>query len=246
MKTKISLILSATVIGLALACHGQGYTLHFSTNTVGVVFVDQTLSDATKSFIVSDMQVCAQHWGAEALLRLREKAESAGYVYYGSPCPSYPDGIDFPKNIVSNGLTNLALQIPKSLSDAYTNAMVFASANSNAVNAAYQFVAFVSSTNFASIPSSQMSNYVLFKNVSPNYYVDNFPRILSDLQCQTYYPPSVLGFYYSAKGPAATNLWLYVPCSSDAGLGLDWKEWSSLPAVWHDGKWKFSFWGATE
>lgn len=246
MKTKISLILSATLIGLALSCQGQGYTLHFSTNTLGVVFVDQALSDATKSFIVSDMQVCVQVWGADAQLRLREKPESAGYVDFRTTCPSYPEGIEFPETIVTNSLTNLALQIPKSLSDAYTNAIVFASANSNAVNAAYQFVAFVSSTNFASIPSSQMSNYVLFKNVSPNYYVDNFPRILSDLQCQTYYPPSVLGFYYSAKGPAATNLWLYVPCSSDAGLGLEWKEWSSLPAVWHDGKWKFSFWGATE
>ena len=246
MKTKILLNLSATLFVSTLVCHGQNDTLHFSTNTLGVVFVDQTLSDTAKAFIISDMQNCVQHWGAGAQLRLRKKTGSAGYVYYGSSCPSYPDGIDFPGNIVSNGLSGLALQVPKVLSDAYTNAMAFVSDNSNVVNAAYQFVAFVSSTNFVNISSNQMSNYVLFKNASPEYYRDNFPRILSDLQYQTYYPPSSLGFYYSSKGPEATNLWLYVPCSSDSGSGLEWRDWSPLPAVWHDGKWKFCFWDTTE
>ena len=62
----------------------------------------------------------------------------------------------------------------------------------------------------------------------------------SETGLQTYYPPSVLGFYYSAEGPDAKNLWMFIPCSSlDSGNNLNWNP---FPAIWHKGKWKFCVW----
>jgi len=126
---------------------------------------------------------------------------------------------------VSSGATGLALHIPKKLSDAYTNAFAFAAANSNAVAAAYEFVAFVSSTNFPGISSNALPNYIMFKKALPdanaesNAIVNLAPQIMSDLCDQTYYPPSILGFTYSSDGPAATNLWMQVPESSPSAGG---------------------------
>jgi len=135
----------------------------------------------------------------------------------------------------------LALHIPKKLSDAYTNAFAFAAANSNIVAAAYEFVAFVSSSNFVTISSNDLPDYVLQKNTTTNEIIADAQETISELRHQTYYPPSILGFKYLEFGPSPTNLWLLVPCSSPLSYG-DTKEWSPFPAVWHDGKWKFCMW----
>jgi len=147
--------------------------------------------------------------------------------------------MDFPDNVVSNAASGLALQIPKALSDAYTNAFAFAAANSNVVAAAYEFVAFVSSSNFAAIASNALPDYVMQKNMSTNDIIETAKEILSDLQEQTYYQPSLLGFYYSPRGPSASNLWLSVPSSIHSPLGT---EWLPFPALWHEGKWRFCVW----
>jgi len=185
-------------------------------------------------------------WGKTSELRLRNKGASAGYLDTPSRSPNYPKKIDFPENVVSNGTSGLALQIPKSLSDAYANAFAFAAANSNIVAAGYEFVRFISSSNFVSLSSNALPNYVLFKNkystaiAESNEIVRLASQIIKGLSYQTYYTPSVLGFYYSSEGPAATNLWLNVPCSTHP-YG-DTMEWSGYPVLWHNGKWKFCSW----
>ena len=232
-----------TTLIIALSGHllgfGQPYFLQWQTNSINVAFADEGLSDSLKKSIVADLSLCFQGWAANAEIMLREKGESAGYMDYGTHNPYYRDGVVFPKNIITNSSGGIALQIPKTLSDTYTNAFAFAAANSNIVAAAYEFVAFVSSTNFLSVTSNQIANYFLFNQATPQLYQLAFHDLTNSVHRSSYYPPSVLGFHYSPEGPAPTNLWLYIPSSSPV---CGYIEWGPVTAIWHDGKWKFSIW----
>ncbi len=238
MKT----VLPLTIAALCFSFHSQGQTnsLMWRGNNIPVVFEDQSLTAPAKIAIVSDMQNCFIGWATNAEIRLVSSGEVTNYIYYGTRTPYYPEGIDFPQYMVPSQ-QGLALQVPQKLSDAYTNAFAFAAANSNAVAAAYGFVAFVSSTNFASLSSNVWPNYVLEKNTTSDEIVSSGQRIMQGLRNMTFYPPSILGFTSLDIGPSATNLWLYVPCSSPLSYSNE-KEWSHFPAVWHDGRWKFCVW----
>jgi len=227
---------------LAICCPGQSNVVFYgaNTNAIAVAFVDTNLSTAAQAAIVSDLQLCLQNWGQNSELCLRNSGGSVGYLDNPDRNPCYPETIAFPENVVSNGTNGLALQIPKSLSDAYTNAFAFADANSNIVAAAYEFVAFVASTNFVHIPSNSLPDYIIFKNVPSNIVVFGAQTIISKMQ-QKIYPPSILGFYYSTEGPSATNLWVRIPQSVGSYDGT--AEWGVFPsAIWHENKWKFCIW----
>jgi len=229
---------------LTTCCFGQSNVVFYgvNTNAIGILFVDTNLSASAKTSIVADLQLCLQAWGKGTQFRLgADDPVFVAHLYNPKITPYYPETIDFPDNVVSNGTAGFALQIPKTLSDAYTNAFAFAAANSNIVAAAYEFVAFVSSSNFVAISSNDLPNYVLQKNTTTNEIIADASEIISDLRHQTYYPPSILGFKYLEFGPSPTNLWMLVPCSSPLSYS-DRKEWSPFPAVWHDGKWKFCMW----
>jgi hypothetical protein len=187
-----------------------------------------------------------QEWGkASELIIGADEPELAGYLNNFKTCPCYPETIEFPEGVVS-GPNGFALQIPQKLSDAYTNAFAFAAANSNAVAAAYEFVAFVSPSNLVTLSTNALPNYIMFKNGLPDANAESnaivwlAPQIIPDLCEQTYHPPSILGFYYSGEGPATTNLWMQVPESSPSAGGF--VDWHSATVLWHDGKWKFCVW----
>jgi len=227
----------------ACYCAGQNNIVYYGTNasSIGVSFVDPNLSASAKASIVADLQICLNEWGKKTYLSLDLGADEPGLIGYlqrPSISPHYPESIDFPDG-VTNTPSGPALQIPKALSDAYTNAFAFAAANSNIVAAAYEFVAFVSSTNFLSVTSNQIANYFLFNQATPQLYQLAFHDLTNSVHGSSYYPPSVLGFHYSPEGPAPTNLWLYIPSSSPV---CGYIEWGPVTAIWHDGKWKFSIW----
>ena len=227
----------------ATVCCAQSNVVYYgaSSNALNVVFVDTNLSAKARSAITADLRIClSSGWGKTGELFLRNKGDSVGYLSFGKTNPHYLEDIEFPRNVVSNGTSGIALQITKELSDIYTNAFAFAVANSNAVKAAHEFVAFVSSPAFANIAPADLPNYYLAKGVAPADIIAVAQELMDSLKYSTYYPPSVLGFTKSPVGPAASNLWLDVPSSSTTRSG--YKEWSGLPAVWHEGKWKFSFW----
>jgi len=246
MKTTPFLICAVAAAMLhAPHCAAQSNVVFYGTNASSILisFVDTNLSASAKTSIVDDLQVCLNVWGKKTYLSLSLGADEPGLVGYlerPTVSPHYPEGIEFPKG-VTNTPSGIALQIPKKLSDAYTNAFAFAAANSNIVAAAYEFVAFVSSSNFVTISSNALPNYVLQKNTTTNEIIVDAPAIISELRHQTYYPPSILGFKYLEIGPSATNLWMLVPCSSPLSYS-DTKEWSPYPAIWHEGKWKFCMW----
>lgn len=231
-------------ITIMLAQTTTAYDLSLGTNTVDVSFGDTPLSTTVKDFIVADLQRCVEFWGEGSKLRFRNDAGFVGYIDNPTLFPYYRDGLVFPDNLVTNQNGDIALHVSANLCLEYTNALAFASANSNIVADARNFIAFVASTNFLNISSNQMVNYVLEKNASSDYYAKNYTTIISELRDQQYFQPSILGFYYSEQGPASSNLWLNVPCTSDSGYAKP--EWSAFPAIWHDGKWKFCFWDATE
>lgn len=244
-----SILITVFVVAMPCVpyCVGQTNVLFYGTNasSIGVSFVDTNLSVSAQASIVTDLQICLNEWGNKSELRLRNKENSAGFFYNSTQCPHYPETIDFPDNVVSNGIAGYSLQIPKTLSDAYTNAFAFAAANSNIVAAAYEFVAFVSSSNFPSISSNALPNYIMFKNgladanAESNAIVNLASQIIPDLCDQAYYPPSILGFKYSPEGPVATNLWMQIPNSSpSAGRG----DWGKTTVLWHDNKWRFCVW----
>ncbi len=242
--TTISSVLYFAAMLCGLNCAGQTNLLFYgaNSNSLCVVFVDTNLSASARAFIVADLQLCLNNWGKRTEVRIgADDPAFIAHLYNPSICPHYPETVDFPDNVVSNGTLGFALQIPKTLSDAYTNAFAFAAANSNIVTAAYEFVEFVSATNFNSVTSNQISNYILYNQAPPFLYQLAFHDITNSLRHQTYYPPSILGFEYRAEGPSPTNLWLLVPSSTRPYGNV--VEWSAYPsAIWHDGKWKFCIW----
>lgn len=249
MKTKRLLAVVAVITCCVTVGFGQSNVVYYGTDTnaIGITFVDTNLSVSARASIVADLQLCLQAWGKGTQFRLgADDPAFVAHLYNPDTTPYYPETIDFPDNVVSNGIAGYSLQIPKTLSDAYTNAFAFAAANSNIVAAAYEFVAFVSSTNFVSLPSNALPNYIMFKNGLPdanaesNAIVNLAPQIMPDLCEQTYHPPSILGLYYDVKGPSATNLWMRVPNSSPSAGGF--VDWASTSVLWHDGKWRFCIW----
>lgn len=250
IKPKILLFAAwaAAMLGIS-DCFGQNNMVFYgaNTNALNVAFADTNLSASAQSGVVADLRICLQEWGRTSELDLGPYEPGlAGYLYNFKKAPHYPDELKFPRNLITNQVSGLALQIPKPLSDAYTNAFVFAAANSNAVAAAYEFVAFVSSTNFPDISPAALPNYIMFKNALPdanaesNAIVNLAPQIIPDLCEQAYHLPSVLGFRFSSDGPAATNLWMWVPNSCPTGGGA--LDWGSTSVLWHDGKWRFCTW----
>lgn len=244
MKNCFRLTMFSWCTFLAIACLGRQPSIYWGTNTLGVVFDDPSLSLSVKEIIVEDLERCFLGWGGGAEVKLRNKAESVGYLDYGTVNPYYPESVLFPGNLVTNTTGGVALQVSKRLNDAYTNSMVFFAVHTNAVAEARAFVEFVSSTNFQSVNSSQIADYVLFKDADPTLYLESFVDITNSLRKQKYYPFSILGFHYSSEGPDATNLWLNVPSTSTTMTGEI--QWSPFPVIWHEGKWKFSFWDAQE
>ena len=243
IKQTVSLsVLFASALLLGDLCYGQSNVIYYgaNSNALSLAFADTNLSESAKSAITEDLRVCLSEWG-KGELRMRIKGDSVGYIDNSTRCPYYPEDIEFPENVVPNGVSGLALQIPKALSDAYTNAFAFAAANSNIVAAAYEFAAYLSSTNFYTITSNEIVNVVLVKNATPNMYLLSFADTTNSLRKQTYYPPSVLSFNYSPNGPAVSNLWMEIPCSNPAprGGGL---TWNAFPALWPDNKWKIGIW----
>jgi len=227
------------------ACHcaGQSNVVYYGTNAspISLAFADTNLSESAKSAITEDLRVCLSEWGKQSELYMRNKGESIGYLYNFKSSPHYPENITFPREIVPNGVSGLALHIPKNLSDAYTNAFAFAAANSNIVAAAYEFVAYLSSTNFYTVTSNEIVDVILVKNATPDMYLLSFVDTTNSLRKQTYYPPSVLSFNYSPNGPAVSNLWMEIPCSNPIPWGGG-ATWNAFPAIWHDNKWKFCIW----
>ena len=234
------------IAAMLCACHcaGQSNVVYYGVhlNAISLAFADTNLSTSAQEAIAADLRICLSEWGKATQFRLgADDPAFVAHLYNPDITPHYPEMIDFPNKVVSNGVSGLALHIPQKISDAYTNAFAFAAANSNIVAAAYEFVAFVSSSNFVAISSNDLPNYVLQKNTTTNEIIADAQETISELRHQTYYPPSILGFKYLEFGPSPTNLWLLVPCSSPLSYN-DRKEWSPFPAVWHEGKWKFCMW----
>jgi len=241
MKTKPVIFVITAMLGTS-HCIGQSNIVYYGTNSnaLNVVFVDTNLSKKVQSAIVTDLRICLLEWGKKNELRLRNKGDSAGYLHNSDTCPHYPESIDFPKNIVSNGTAGVALQISKELSDAYTNAFKFAAANSNVVAAAYAFVSLVTSNGFVdTLTPANVSHYFLGEKYKPEDYVTHAQDIKEFFERTQFFPPSILGFRQSGMFPTPQKeLQLVIPgyfrSDNNPKLSL-----SGFPALWHDGKWKF-------
>ena len=244
---RYTIILTACAF-CAMHSAGQSNVVFYgvNANALDVVFADTNLSAKAKSGIVADLNLCLREWGKTSELDLGDyEPDVLGYLYNADTSPHYPEDIEFPRNIVSNGTAGVALQITKELSDAYLKAFAFTNANAKAIKAAYEFVTFVSSTNFANIAPKDFPNYALRNDMTHKEMIESAQKIISELRHQAYYPPSVLGFRRIPLGPplgifSSSNLWVRIPCSSP--LSSDEKSWSAFPAMWHNGKWKFCFW----
>ncbi|HOR78775.1 MAG TPA: hypothetical protein PLG04_08285 [Anaerolineaceae bacterium] len=246
MKTPTVLI--AAVL-CACYCTGQSNVVYYGThsNAISLAFADTNLSTSAQEAIAADLRICLSEWGKATQFRLgADDPAFVAHLYNPKLTPHYPETLDFPDDVVSSGAAGLALHIPKKLSDAYTNAFAFAAANSNTVAAAYEFVTFISSSNFVSLSSNALPNYILFKNkysetiTESNEIVRLASQIIPGLCYQTFYTPSVLGFYYSPEGPSASNLWLNIPSSTHPATNTT--EWAGYPVLWHNGKWVFCSW----
>ena len=238
-KTIIYILICAT-------SYAQSQTLTLGTNTLGVSFADVHLTQNHMNKIFTDLKICFNStWLTNATINKRsENMEFSKYVSYWKDYIWYANGIEFPYNIKTDNSGNMFLHVRKELSDSYTNAFEFANANSNAVVAAYDFVSYVSSSNFVvNVTSNQLHNYIFIKEITDdNMYAQAFDELWPIyFGYPRYYPPSILGFYYSSEGPEDTNLWVQLPTKlvfPDSSSN----SWLPFTALWHDNKWKICTW----
>jgi len=223
----------ASILGTAL-CHGQGNIVYYgvNSNALNVVFEDTNLSVSNQTLIVADLNRCLQSgWGKEMEFKMgNDDPAFVAHLFNWSRSPYYDP---FPKNII-NTPDGHALHISQGISDAYIDRLAFAAAHSNIVAAAYEFVAFVNSTNFPSIPANDMPNYLVPKNLSDAEMIASAQNLITALT-STYDPPSILSFGYREFefGSATSNLFTALPKSTSFGF------FNSVPAIWHDERWKF-------
>ena len=238
MKNIVFLAMQVVTI---LCAYAQSNVVYYgaTSNALDVVFVDTNLSVKVKSAITADLRICLQEWGKTAELRLRDKGDSVGYLDIGTRSPHYPEDIDFPRNVVSNGTAGVALQITKELSDAYTNAFAFAAVNAEAVKTAYTFVSLITSNGFAeTLTPVNITQYIVMKQYKPADYVTNFQDLKQGFVELKYLQPSILGFHEKKTGLFGKSLWTVIPFATLPEDPGDRYEWMGVPAVWHKGKWK--------
>lgn len=244
MKTKK--LTAIAILTLTLIRTAAAYDLLISTNHVGAVFEGPPISETLQDFIVADVQRCYDVWGTNLHLRSSRAITHIMRIYtkvFGGPYhveDLYDDDINIPRNITTNANNQLMLKFPLRLIQKYAEAYDFKTNNLNKVLAADAFVDFLSSPEFANVTSNQVSNYILYKDLPPEGYLLSGEGIVTDLTSQEFYRPSVLGFYYTPDGPAPTNLCALLPTITKERTPSS--RYHSMPAIWHDGKWKISMW----
>lgn len=247
MKKRIILAISLTVI---LMQNSPAYDLVVGTNHFDIVFENVSTPSSLKNFIVEDVQRCYEAWGTNIEIRSSRASTHVMRIY--SPVfmgpyymeDLYAEGLGVPEDIVTNTTGQLALKIPSVLIQKYSDGFIFKTNHLVQVQAADAFVDFVSSSAFASISSNQVSNYFMVKDATPQTYLDSSETIIQDIASCDFFAPSILGFTYNDRGPDATNLWVLVPVISKTRTAQS--SFDVFPAIWHDGRWKLSFWDATE
>ena len=236
------LLKSLLIVFCAVICCAQNTSLTFGTNTLQVSFVDKLLSQDQKDKIISDMQNCINNpWGQKAkinkYLDWQIDSDEVGQIWFKTESVCYYNNIHFPERIYTNNTGEISVRVSKMLSDAYTNAFVFANANSNIVSSAYEFVSFITYSNMvANVSSNQISNYIHFDNVESDQYVKHFKSLMETFfEESEYYPPSILGFYYDGTPTNATNIKMQILVANRV---TTYYEFHPMEAIWHDNRWK--------
>ena len=247
MKKRITAAMSLIVM---LMQNSSAYDLVIGTNHFDVVFENVSTPSSLKDFIVEDVQRCYEAWGTNVVIQPNLPVRNGSYLranvfmgpYYMENL--YAEDLNVPEDIVTNTTGQLALKIPSILIQRYAEGFVFKTNHLAQVQAADAFVDFVTSATFANIPSNQVSNYFMVKDATPQTYLDSSETIIQGLTSSDFFAPSILGFTYNDRGPDATNLWVLIPVISKARTTQS--SFDVFPAIWHDGRWKLSFWDATE
>jgi len=236
MTTKQAFICAA-IVGASL-CRAQTNIVYYgaNTNALNVVFEDTNLSVSNQTLIVTDLNICLQsEWGKKIKIYFRNKEDTIGYFDFINRDVYYRG---FPRDIVATP-SGPALHIPQWLSNAYTNSFAFTAAHSNIVATAYEFVAFLNSTNFPNIQANDWPNYYFAKNTTDAELIADAPRSIWGLAEFTYYPPSIRSFGYMKSKAEPGSEWfvMTIPFSYFPFDGI--MSSSATPAIWHDGRWKF-------
>ena len=247
MKNKLS---TAVTLALMTLQNSPSYDMVVGTNHFGVAFETPAIPSSLEDFIVADVQRCYDAWGTNVVIESGLPGRYGSYVsrdvFVG---PYYSENLDVeelrvPRHLVTNETGRLSLEIPSALIEKYSDALIFKTNHLVQVQAADAFVAFVSSAEFKNVTSNDVVNYFLIKDAIPQAYLNSGETIVRDLSSCEFFSPSILGFTYSDRGPDATNLWVFVPVIPKTRTALS--SFDVFPAIWHDGKWKFCFWDATE
>ncbi len=230
--------------------NASAYDLVVGTNHFDVVFENASAPSSLKDFIIEDVQRCYEAWGTNTEIRSSRAITHVMKIYppvFMGPYymeDLYAEDLNVPEDIVTNTTGQLALKIPSVLIQKYAESFVFKTNHLAQVQAADAFVDFVSSAAFTNIPSNQVSNYFMVKDATPQTYLDSSETIIQDIASCDFFAPSILGFTYNERGPDVTNLWVFVPVISKQRTVSS--VFDVFPAIWHDGKWKFCLWDATE
>lgn len=206
-------------------------------------FQDADIGSSNMMRIADDI-IAIRDFGITGEIRLHSFNGHDGYIYNNNLIDSpynRSDMVDFPRDFDIVNTTN-CLFVPKTLSDAYTNAFVFLDSNTNMYRSSIAFVNSLKPGNLDGVNSNEVCRLVYQPGLDVSIYAQCRDEIIGDLKKQRYGFPSALSFFQTGPGtngfPYAAT-WMRIPCSYWSSLDRG-NVISTFFAIWHEGLWRLS------
>ena len=201
-------------------------------------FEDDALSHTNKLRIADDIILTRSCWSNSVI----ESTSVVGFNGHiedsGVDSPYVGSNITFPSFFTSHG-TNNCLFIPRSLSQAYTNAFAFVDTNTNMYASAMRFVDLMVSGEYEQMPSNEFHKIIYQKGITPVQTSEHRAEIVAELKDQKFIRPSLLGI----SPPPSADFYSRDVEAIMVFPAIFWSGYSrrfviyDFCAIWHDGMW---------
>ena len=200
---------------------------------------DSTLTDAERTTIFNDIRQYRTFW-TNFTFTVTDDATGDGYLVEQNVALPHIQrrGVRMPREFTRNASGTLLLHVRTTLSNHYKTACIWKSENTNKVDSANQFVAFLNSPELLNTPWTEIANIYYQNSISTDVYQQRCSDILSGIGQYVYSNPSILSFQdidLSRFGLTGTGTLSYLPCYGKNPT--EPLQLYAIPILWFDNHW---------
>lgn len=207
--------------------------------TFNIGYEDGTLTESEKTAICIDVKQYRTFW-TNFVVAIADEASGTGYLVERNVAlsPIQRKGVKMPRKFHRDQTGALTLQVEQSLSNHYKDAFLWKDANTNKVEAAERFVAFLDGDSLSATPWTDLANIYYQSHVSTNLHQRHYAAILAEIGRFTYSTPSVLSYQdvdLSRFGLTGAGTLAFLPCIEKNPSGSP--QLFAFPILWFDNRW---------